>query len=114
MRSLPEKVNPLLQTEHTPQREIDPSTRLDYGHTDAVATLDEVLVERRRLGQTNIAVREGQVGTANATKPENLGIIEYAHLRVPLPKNLKGSEIFASRHPGISHPESYFLMVRMQ
>ncbi len=72
---------------------------------------DEELVKKRRLGQTNLAVKPGQVGTSNATKPENLGIFDYAHLRAPLPKNLKGSEIFApNQHQ--PHPEAYFLMVR--
>ena len=72
---------------------------------------DAELVKRRRLGQTKLEVKPGQVGMNNATKPENLGIFDYAHLRAPLPKDLKGSEIFAPQqhqHP----PESYFLMVR--
>lgn len=71
---------------------------------------DIELVKRRRLGQTNLAVKPGQVGTSNATKPEHLGLFDYAHLRAPLPENLKGSEIFAPQlhHP---HPEAYFLMV---
>lgn len=68
---------------------------------------DEELLARRRLGKTNLAVKPGQVGTSNATKPENLGVFEYAHLRAPLPKELKGSEIFAP-----NPPETYFLMVR--
>lgn len=65
---------------------------------------------RRRLGKTNLAVKPTQVGTSNATKPENLGPFEYAHLRAPLPKDLKGSEIFPSHSPQ-QHPETYFLMV---
>ena len=65
---------------------------------------------RRRLGKTNLAVKPTQVGTSNATKPENLGPFEYAHLRAPLPKDLKGSEIFPSHTPQ-QHPETYFLMV---
>lgn len=71
---------------------------------------DIELVKKRRLGQTNLAVKPGQVGTSNATKPEHLGLFDYAHLRAPLPDNLKGSEIFAPQlhHP---HPEAYFLMV---
>lgn len=70
----------------------------------------EILVERRRLGQTELSVNAGQVGTSNATKPDNLGIFDYAHLRVPLPKDLKGSGIFtASRNN--TYPEAYFLMV---
>ena len=65
---------------------------------------------RRRLGKTNLAVKPTQIGTSNATKPENLGPFEYAHLRAPLPKDLKGSEIFPSHSPQ-QHPETYFLMV---
>jgi len=69
------------------------------------------LIGKRRLGQTELAVDPGQVGTSNATKPKNLGSFDYAHLRIPLPKDLKGSGIFhASR--GHSTPEAYFLMVR--
>jgi hypothetical protein len=68
-------------------------------------------VSKRRLGQTNLTVKPGQVGISSATKRENLGQFDYAHLRAPLPKNLKGSEIFApSKHQ--PHPEAYFLMVR--
>ena len=70
----------------------------------------EELINKRRLGQTELAVDPGQVGTSNATKPKNLGTFDYAHLRVPLPKDLKGSGIFhASRNH--STPEAYFLMV---
>lgn len=80
-------------------------------HTANTNGADEELVKKRRLGQTNLAVKPGQVGTSNATKPENLGIFDYAHLRAPLPKNLRGSEIFApNQHQ--PHPEAYFLMVR--
>jgi hypothetical protein len=74
-------------------------------------TTDEELLTRRRLGKTNLSVKPAQIGTSNATKPENLGVFEYAHLRAPLPKDLKGSEIFPS-HSAQSHPETYFLMVR--
>jgi hypothetical protein len=50
------------------------------------------------------------VGNSNATKLEHLGRFDYAHLRAPLPDNLKGSEIFAPQlHQ--PHPEAYFLMV---
>lgn len=73
--------------------------------------VDAELLKRRKLGQTKLEVKPTQVGTSNATKPEHLGIFDYAHLRAPLPKDLKGSEIFAPQqhqHP----PESYFLMVR--
>ncbi|KAI9827190.1 MAG: hypothetical protein M1832_005327 [Thelocarpon impressellum] len=86
-RSLPKEFNPLLQPESSPP-------------------FDD-LVERRRLGQTNLAVKPGQIGTSNATKPENLGVFDYAHLRAPLPKDLHGSGIFVSQIP-----ESYFLMRR--
>jgi hypothetical protein len=55
-------------------------------------------------------VKPGQVGLNNATKAENLGIFDYAHLRVPLPPNLKGSEIFKVGK-NAPQPESYFLMV---
>lgn len=71
---------------------------------------DEELLSRRCLGKTNLAVKPSQIGTSNASKPENLGLFEYAHLRAPLPKDLKGSEIFPSHTPQ-QHPETYFLMV---
>ena len=51
------------------------------------------------------------MGIANVTKPENMGTFDYAHLRVPLPKDLTGSGIF-SRNRMAAFPESYFLMVR--
>ena len=70
----------------------------------------EILVERRRLGQTNLSVKPGQIGTSNATKSENLGMFDYAHLRVPLPRDLKGSGIFTLQKSS-TYPESYFLMV---
>lgn len=69
------------------------------------------LLNRRRLGKTKLTVKPGQVGTSNATKVENLGPFEYAHLRAPLPDDLTGSEIFASQQ-NQAHPETYFLMVR--
>lgn len=72
--------------------------------------IDVELIKKRRLGQTDLAVKPGQVGVNSATKPENLGLFDYAHLRAPLPDNLKGSEIFAP-HQNQSPPESYFLMV---
>ena len=71
---------------------------------------DEDLLVRRRLGRTNLAVKPTQVGMSNATKPENLGLFEYAHLRTPLPKDLKGSEIFPSSNTP-QFPSTYFLMV---
>ncbi|PKY03664.1 apses transcription factor [Aspergillus campestris IBT 28561] len=91
VRSLPKKNNPLIQTDGGPAY--------------------EELLMRRRLGKTNLAVKATQIGTSNATRPENLGPFEYAHLRAPLPKDLKGSEIFPSHAPA-QHPETYFLMRR--
>lgn len=70
----------------------------------------EILVERRKLGQTNLAPRTGQLATVNTSRSENLAIFDYAHLRVPLPKDLKGSGIFATSK-NTAYPESYFLMV---
>ncbi|KAL4802337.1 transcription regulator HTH, apses-type DNA-binding domain-containing protein [Aspergillus unguis] len=91
VRSLPKKNNPFVIP-------------------DAAPAYEELLT-RRRLGKTNLAVKSNQIGTSNATKPENLGPFEYAHLRAPLPKDLKGSEIFPSHSPQ-QHPETYFLMRR--
>jgi hypothetical protein len=78
-----------------------------------IALLVEILVERRRLGQTDLAVKPGVVGINNATKAENLGIFDYAHLRVPLPHDLQNSGIFTPLKSG-AYPESYFLMVGSQ
>ena len=64
------------------------------------------------MGKTKLTVKPGQVGTSNATKPDNLGPFEYAHLRAPLPKDLKESEIFAAQQ-NQPHPETYFLMVNI-
>ncbi|MCJ1335395.1 hypothetical protein MMC09_000665 [Bachmanniomyces sp. S44760] len=69
------------------------------------------LIKKRRLGQTKLEVKAHQVGTSNATNPGNLGMFDYAHLRCPLPNDLKSSEIFAPQ-PKSPHPESYFLMRR--
>ncbi|OAX81323.1 hypothetical protein ACJ72_04332, partial [Emergomyces africanus] len=91
MRSLPKRINPLILPEVSPPY--------------------EELLSRRRLGKTNLSVKPGQVGTSSATKPENLGMFEYAHLRAPLPKDLKGSEIFSFQSPQ-QNPEAYFLMRR--
>ncbi|KAF2744201.1 hypothetical protein M011DRAFT_408831 [Sporormia fimetaria CBS 119925] len=90
-RTLPERHNPLLDPDSAPS------------HED--------LVGRRRLGQTNLAVKPGLVGVTSATKSENLGTFDYAHLRVPLPKDLSGSGIFTLK-ASASYPESYFLMRR--
>ncbi|KAH8705506.1 transcription regulator HTH, apses-type DNA-binding domain-containing protein [Talaromyces proteolyticus] len=91
MRSLPKKNNPLILPESSP--------------------VYEELLALRRLGKTLLSVKPTQIGTSNATKPENLGPFEYAHLRAPLPKDLAGSEIFPS-NPTQQHPETYFLMRR--
>ncbi|KAJ4322705.1 hypothetical protein N0V94_002223 [Neodidymelliopsis sp. IMI 364377] len=87
---LPERMNPLLEP------------------TDSTAI--EILIERRRLGQTNLGSKTGATGLTSATKPQNSGMFDYAHLRVPLPKDLTGSEIFAPGSNG--YPVSYFLMRR--
>ncbi|KAF1846627.1 uncharacterized protein K460DRAFT_127240 [Cucurbitaria berberidis CBS 394.84] len=90
-RGLPERKNPLLEP------------------TESTAT--EILVERRRLGQTNLGTKPGVTGVTNATKVENIGILDYAHLRVPLPKDLTGTGIF-NMNTTSAYPESYFLMRR--
>ncbi|KAL1954362.1 hypothetical protein VTO42DRAFT_1228 [Malbranchea cinnamomea] len=90
-RPLPRRHNPLILPEASP----------DY----------EELLSRRRLGKTYLSVKPGQIGTSNATKPENLGLFEYAHLRAPIPKDLRGSEIF-SLNPSQQTPNTYFLMRR--
>lgn len=111
VRSLPKKQNPLVQTPNCPERKPDRIERVLASSLMLTLRADEELLSRRRLGKTRLQVKPGQVGTSNATKPENLGNFEYAHLRAPLPKDLKGSEIFAS-HQNQPHPETYFLMVR--
>ncbi|KAI1611107.1 transcription regulator HTH, apses-type DNA-binding domain-containing protein [Exophiala viscosa] len=90
-RSLPTKRNPLISRDSAPSF--------------------EDLLGLRRLGKTKLTVKPGQVGTSNATKAENLGSFEYAHLRAPLPDDLSGSEIFATQS-NQAHPETYFLMRR--
>ncbi|KAF2645266.1 hypothetical protein P280DRAFT_115810 [Massarina eburnea CBS 473.64] len=90
-RTLPERRNPLVDAENSPAHDI--------------------LVERRRLGQTNLSVKQGTVGVTSAAQAENLGTFDYAHLRVPLPKDLGGSGIFTFKS-ATSYPESYFLMRR--
>ncbi|KAG9241675.1 hypothetical protein BJ878DRAFT_216250 [Calycina marina] len=83
-RSLPSRFNPLM-TEEAPAY--------------------DVLVARRRLGQTDVSVKTGQMGTSNSTKLGNLGTFDYAHLRAPLPRGIV-SGIFKPS------PASYFLMRR--
>ncbi|KAJ6144579.1 hypothetical protein N7470_008474 [Penicillium chermesinum] len=67
----------------SPQEEITPLILADMA-----PPYDELLA-RRRLGKTNLSVKPGQVGTSNATKPENLGLFDSQQ-----------------------HPETYFLMRR--
>lgn len=111
-RALPRKHNPLLATDQTPDCEdLVESCITIPEHLLIGYVTDAELVRKRRLGQTDLRVRAGQVGISNATKPENLGMFDYAHLRAPLPENLKGSEIFAPQAHQ-SNPEAYFLMVR--
>ncbi|KAK8153361.1 hypothetical protein BC567DRAFT_277736, partial [Phyllosticta citribraziliensis] len=80
---VPNQRNPLILPEHTPALDI--------------------LVERRRLGQTNLQVKSGQVA-GPSKQPEVTDLFDYAHLRVPLPKDLNGSGIFSL--------SSYILMRR--
>jgi hypothetical protein len=63
------------------------------------------------LGQTKLDVSPAVVDKINATSPSNLGLFDYAHLRIPLPKDLEGSGIFSAQNNAM-YPESYFLMVR--
>lgn len=71
----------------------------------------DILIERRRLGQTYLVVKTGAAGVTNATKADNMGSLDYVHLRVPLPKDLTGSGIF-KQNRNTAFPEAYFLMVR--
>ncbi|KAE8555922.1 hypothetical protein EYB25_000620 [Talaromyces marneffei] len=89
MRSLPKQNNPLILPDASPSY--------------------QELLALRRLGKTHLTVKPGQIGTSNATKPENLGPFEYAHLRAPLPKDLTGSEIFPAQ---TTKQDTYFLMRR--
>ncbi len=70
----------------------------------------EILVERRRLGSTDLSTRLDSDSSSPAAKV--LSIFDYAHLRVPLPKDLKGSGIFQKSSSDDKYPESYFLMVK--
>ncbi|KAL9065442.1 MAG: hypothetical protein Q9157_007468 [Trypethelium eluteriae] len=109
-RTLPSKRNPLLTPEHSPQCKSSLSF-LKTPHHTLTHNPVEILVERRRLGSTNLDVKPGQVGVANATRKENLGVFDYAHLRVPLPADLKGTGIFQLQ-ANRKFPEAYFLMRR--
>jgi hypothetical protein len=125
-RDLPERTNPLLEptestastytSRHVTSRPVASrrvaSHRILCAHLLTPTPVD-ILIERRRLGQTNLAVKAGAAGIANATKADNLGVFDYAHLRVPLPKDLSGSGIFTLGR-NTAYPESYFLMVRDQ
>jgi hypothetical protein len=73
------------------------------------STVDD-LVKLRRLGQTDLTVRPSSSG-GHATKTDVPDTFDYAHLRVPLPADLKTSGIFTPLKNG-QYPESYFLMVR--
>lgn len=85
-RPLPDRVNPLMVGPDAPSY--------------------EELVDRRRLGQTDLVVKNSQVGTSSATQPENLGKFDYLHLRVNIPETKNG--IWGNR----GSPTSYFLMRR--
>ncbi|RAL65606.1 hypothetical protein DID88_005278 [Monilinia fructigena] len=80
-RHLPAKVNPLMTEEIPPY---------------------ETLVARRRLGQTDLAVKTGQLNTSSSTRAKNLGTFDYAHLRAPLPKGIH-SGIFKPSPPILSY-----------
>lgn len=108
-RSLPQAHNFMLFPENSPTCEelSRPRGADEIAANEVRNATDQDLVERRRFGRTNLAVKPGQVGTSNATKAKNLGSFDYVHLRAPLPPQLVGSELFSG------HPlDSYFLMVR--
>lgn len=109
-RRLPEHTNPLMTEDRSPACESLRDMLAFMRPTTNPNAPDEILVERRCLGSTELKVKTGQVGTSNATKPENLGTLDYAHLRVPLPKDLTSSGIFQKGRDR-KYPESYFLMV---
>jgi hypothetical protein len=100
--------NILHSVSHSGARRVALSHRVEVSDNSTV----EVLVERRRLGHTSLNVKPGQVGISNATSPKNLGKFDYAHLRVPLPKQLTGSGVHKPQKAGLI-PESYFLMVHI-
>ncbi|KAH8808950.1 hypothetical protein F5884DRAFT_794006 [Xylogone sp. PMI_703] len=68
----------------------------------------DVLVLRRRLGQTSLDPKAGQVVTSkSAANASNLETFDYLHLRAILPKGIKGGI-----WKGVAAPASYFLMRR--
>lgn len=81
-RQLPQKRNALLMPENAPRY--------------------EALVERRRLGQTDLTKQGSTPAKGDKDAPSTF---DYAHLRAPLPKNIV-SGIFKPA------PASYFLMRR--
>jgi len=61
---------------------------------------DETLPLNRRKKRVRLQIRQDHIATSNdAINPENLGVLDFVQLPVPLPDNLDGSEFFA-RHPG--------------
>jgi hypothetical protein len=109
-RMLPELRNPLVAPENSPKSTCTFRVANNRVVVSLTCAADEILVERRRLGQTILTVKQGTVGVANASKAENMGTFDYAHLRVPLPKDLSGSGVFTFK-TATAYPESYFLMV---
>lgn len=99
-RHLPSKVNPLMT------EEIPPCKMRQLGTSSVwLMVIDETLVARRRLGQTDLSERAAQVGTPNSTRQKESGTFDYAHLRAPLPKGIVSGVFKRS-------PASYFLMRR--